>query len=64
MLSLACFFESDAMWCHGANGGLVAVQQETDALTPMTAAIVAHPRHHDRRAVVPAHGVERNQNWG
>ena len=37
---------------------------EIDAPFAVPLAVVTHSRHHDRRTVVPAHGVERNQNWG
>src|SRR5690606_3185329 len=47
-----------------AQRGLVAMQQEADSRAVVTLEVILDAPDHDGRAVIPAHGVERNQYGG
>jgi hypothetical protein len=40
------------------------VQDEAHTLAAMTVSVITYTGHYDRRTVVAAHGIERNQDWG
>ncbi|GAA0195253.1 hypothetical protein GCM10010203_52800 [Actinomadura yumaensis] len=53
-----------AMRQLGANPGLVPMQQEADSLPAMGADKALDARNDDGWAVIAAHGVKRDRNWG